>query len=1132
MKNSIKSGMCITIALLSLSISSVFAQWNWTPTPWNDRWGQTNNPALNWNDIKAIGVGDFTGFNSHPDAALHINTNFLTPTAHVGLFFTPGEVFRTDCPAGLNTWWRLMRNGAEVGNIFSNATAGINGNNFSIQASTHDITFHTQPIISGTGMERMRIVGVNRTLFAPNAVTTYPVTEGNTGIGNASPLSRLQVGTDVSNTGGGYRDWMYTGTFYNNANDNMYVGLRVLSPDVTDAIINWGNNPAPGSTGDRLRFVFTSLIAAGLNASDANGLEIARMITDGNIPHTGIGDFETPVEDPRNTLDVQGNTVIGTGYAGNANTPAPQDGLLVFGNTGMGMLFNNTLIPKRRLDIVDEKDGPQLRLTQTLNANINDGIFTDFHTDNNGNLMIRPSHNLTPMNVGIDHPSNTALLAQLDVNGNGCFRNMPPTTQPYNQVLIDNQGVLWKGPVSTGGTTLGNSCGATPNNPLSGDWEIPLNQHNFYFSGNHQGSTVNNVIIGNNCGYSTMAKLDVYQNSGINGTIGLYIENKDNAGGLFSLNPVIGIKSIVSHNNLHPWTNNVFKIAGWFECSPGWFPVQSTTVGLSQFAIFVPQNGGMVSIGFPYPSAFYNNVEFAVNGSFLSTNNIISIGSTSPSDMKLKKNINYFNNGIDIIKKIHPITFNYNGAAYFDTSKIIIGANADEVVSFAPYAVDTLKLQLYPSDTTLTDVLGINNNAILYTSINAIKELDSITTSLSGRIDTLTSDDDWYKVGTTVAPASIYDDKYTFGNTYINVPVPYFSLYPYVRFASFQNTGLLDQNSNSMMSIAGRFHNEYAHEQDASAEYGLFSTAQGNGCNYRSARNYGGYFKAKNARNNFAGYFEANSSCTYAMSYGVYSVVTPGAGFAGFFDGDVEITGNETKLSDVRFKTNITPVSSALNIIEQLKPVKFNFVSQQGVSLPSGNQYGLVAQEVEPVLPEVVTDELIPAKYDSLGNMISDTIHFKGLNYNAFIPIAIEGIKELKHENDSLKQIIQNYDSRISAIENMLSECCSQNKSTTVTVTIDTRPLAIPVHNTTLNQNHPNPFKTITLFSYHLGESGYTELIIEDMYGHVVKSLVGENENEGDYSVEWDASEQPSGLYFYTLKVNSKVLVKKAIKIE
>ena len=144
----IKSAIYTMIIIFCICANLAQAQWNWGGTPFNNRWGQTNN--LNpINTIKSIVVGDFTGNGAIPQAALHVNSNFLTPPD--GAFFYPqGNVFTTDCPAGNTTAWRMLKGGTEMGVLFNGAA----NNNLHIQASepNSSMIFNT-----GGANERMRI---------------------------------------------------------------------------------------------------------------------------------------------------------------------------------------------------------------------------------------------------------------------------------------------------------------------------------------------------------------------------------------------------------------------------------------------------------------------------------------------------------------------------------------------------------------------------------------------------------------------------------------------------------------------------------------------------------------------------------------------------------------------------------------------------------------------------------------------------------------------------------------------------------------------------------------------------------------------------------------------------------------
>ena len=68
-----------------------------------------------------------------------------------------------------------------------------------------------------------------------------------------------------------------------------------------------------------------------------------------------------------------------------------------------------------------------------------------------------------------------------------------------------------------------------------------------------------------------------------------------------------------------------------------------------------------------------------------------------------------------------------------------------------------------------------------------------------------------------------------------------------------------------------------------------------------------------------------------------------------------------------------------------------------------------------------------------------------------------------------------------------------------------------------LEQNYPNPFNPKTVISYSLIENRFTSLKIFDILGNEVATLVNEKQNAGSHSVEWDAGNYSSGIYFYKL---------------
>jgi photosystem II stability/assembly factor-like uncharacterized protein len=71
-----------------------------------------------------------------------------------------------------------------------------------------------------------------------------------------------------------------------------------------------------------------------------------------------------------------------------------------------------------------------------------------------------------------------------------------------------------------------------------------------------------------------------------------------------------------------------------------------------------------------------------------------------------------------------------------------------------------------------------------------------------------------------------------------------------------------------------------------------------------------------------------------------------------------------------------------------------------------------------------------------------------------------------------------------------------------------------------LYQNFPNPFNPLTIIKYDILTEGMVKLAVFDMLGRELKSIVSENQKPGSYTVQYDASELSSGVYFYKLYAN------------
>jgi hypothetical protein len=83
-----------------------------------------------------------------------------------------------------------------------------------------------------------------------------------------------------------------------------------------------------------------------------------------------------------------------------------------------------------------------------------------------------------------------------------------------------------------------------------------------------------------------------------------------------------------------------------------------------------------------------------------------------------------------------------------------------------------------------------------------------------------------------------------------------------------------------------------------------------------------------------------------------------------------------------------------------------------------------------------------------------------------------------------------------------------------------------------LSQNYPNPFNPVTRISYALPKAGFVTLKIYDIMGREVRTLVNEYKTANNYSVEFNASELSSGVYFYRINVNGFSEMRKMMLIK
>ncbi len=83
-----------------------------------------------------------------------------------------------------------------------------------------------------------------------------------------------------------------------------------------------------------------------------------------------------------------------------------------------------------------------------------------------------------------------------------------------------------------------------------------------------------------------------------------------------------------------------------------------------------------------------------------------------------------------------------------------------------------------------------------------------------------------------------------------------------------------------------------------------------------------------------------------------------------------------------------------------------------------------------------------------------------------------------------------------------------------------------------VEQNFPNPFNPSTTIKYDVPEASFVSIIVYDVLGNEIKSLVSETKNAGSYSINFDASSLSSGIYYYILRAGSSVVTNKMLLLK
>jgi len=124
------------------------------------------------------------------------------------------------------------------------------------------------------------------------------------------------------------------------------------------------------------------------------------------------------------------------------------------------------------------------------------------------------------------------------------------------------------------------------------------------------------------------------------------------------------------------------------------------------------------------------------------------------------------------------------------------------------------------------------------------------------------------------------------------------------------------------------------------------------------------------------------------------------------------------------------------------------------------------------------------------------------------------------------------YTNSITVGRENVQRAIAEYESNFTSMTYTPPPPTNPVNNYILYQNYPNPFNPVTTIKFDLPKYSFVEIIIFDILGKEIATLVNEKLSAGSYSVDWIAINYPSGVYFYKLVTDEYVDTKKMVLLK
>ena len=218
-------------------------------------------------------------------------------------------------------------------------------------------------------------------------------------------------------------------------------------------------------------------------------------------------------------------------------------------------------------------------------------------------------------------------------------------------------------------------------------------------------------------------------------------------------------------------------------------------------------------------------------------------------------------------------------------------------------------------------------------------------------------------------------------------------------------TGLYAQAMGGTEAMYGVVGSASGGSDPEAGHYGLYGLAYGTG---GPGETVGVYGRTENDGPGVRYTFYASEGAGTARHYAAY------------FNGPVSVNGEVVHASDGKFKKDVEALAGAgvLEKVKRLKAKKYKYKQSgegRGMGFSDRARYGFVAQEVEAVFPELVTEEAhlveeAVAGVGGEGEVAAPSfreVTYKALNYTDLIPLLVQALQEQQGEIEALREALE-----------------------------------------------------------------------------------------------------------------------------